>query len=310
MSTLIPGSKRILVVDDNPDARNLLRRTLAGTGHSVTEVATGEEGLRQLREASFDLALVDILMPGMTGLELLREIRGNDQWARLPVILVSALDDVDSVVAGLADGANDYITKPITKPILIARVNTHLNIGSLIAELEQQRNLLARLAAVDDLTRVTNRRVFGNMLEKEIRRSDRHGHRLSLMIMDIDHFKQVNDQYGHLVGDEVLKEFARRVAATIRASDVLARYGGEEFCILLPETDSDKALRFAERCREAIARTAVKVRDHAVAVTMSAGVVTAVPDRTTRGEHLLARADKALYEAKAAGRNQVCVAAS
>ena len=305
METNHLGSKRVLIVDDDSEARNLFSRALAREGYIVESCSSAHEALEELLRSHYDLALMDILMPEVGGLELLRQVRGDEKTSNLPVILVSALDDVEAVVAGLKEGANDYITKPINAQILLARVQTHITVGSLIQELEEQKELQARLATYDYLTQIPNRRAFCASFEAEIDRSRRRGHELALLMMDIDHFKKVNDVYGHLAGDAVLVEFAKRISAKIRSSDVLGRYGGEEFCVLLPETSSSGAALLAERCRVAVEKDPFKTEYGEFTVTVSVGFVSTVPAGQTDSAKMLETADKALYQAKADGRNQV-----
>ncbi len=296
---------KLLVVDDDPDAQELLRRSLNEAEYEVQIAASAEDALACLKASSPDLILLDIIMPGISGLEFLQNLRRAEEFEHVPVILVSCLDDVQSVVEGLKDGANDYVSKPISIPILLARVQTHLKIGILIRELERQRELLTRLAAYDDLTSVLNRRSFTAVLDAEISRSGRHQHKLSLLLLDIDLFKRVNDTYGHPAGDEVLIEFARRLSECIRASDDIGRYGGEEFCILLPETGERAAAALAERCREAIAGKPFLVGDQVLTITVSIGLVsTALKSQPTVAQ-LLDQVDHALYRAKENGRNRV-----
>lgn len=296
---------KLLVVDDDPDALELLRRSLKEAAYEVAIASCAEEALEKIGGFNPDLIVLDVIMPRISGLEFLKRIRRDARFVHVPVILVSSLDDVQSVVHGLNDGANDYVAKPIAIPILLARIQTHLNLGNLIRELERQRELLTRLAAYDDLTSVLNRRSFGAVLDAEINRSRRHKHTLSLLLLDIDHFKEINDTYGHLAGDEVLVEFTRRLSACIRASDVIGRYGGEEFCILLPETGEDAALALAERCREIIARESFTAKGQVLSITVSIGALTTALESEPSVDELYERVDQALYGAKESGRDQV-----
>ena len=298
---------RLLVVDDDPDAQELIKRALVANSYEVVTAGCAEEALQLIRDFKPDLILLDIVMPRISGLKLLKEIRCDSRWENIPVILVSSLADTPSVVSGLNEGASDYVSKPISIPVLLARVRTHLKVGNLIRELERQRELLVRLATYDGLTSVLNRRSFGEVLDTEISRSRRHDHNLSLLLLDIDHFKRVNDTHGHLVGDAVLVEFCQRLSNCIRASDVLGRYGGEEFCILLPETHQPAAIALAERCREGIAREEFSAGGVLIPITTSVGVVSAAVNSEMTADSLIGFADRALYKAKENGRNQIDV---
>ena len=305
MASNLLDSKRVLIVDDDPEARDLFSRALAREEYHVESAACAQSALALLHECDFDLVLMDVLMPGVGGLELLRLVRGNERFTNVPVIMISVLDDVESVVTGLSQGANDYITKPINVPILLARVRTQISVGNLIRELERQKEVQARLATFDYLTQIPNRRAFCTMLDAEIYRGRRYGHDLALLMLDIDHFKEVNDTFGHHVGDNVLVEFTRRMSATIRTSDIVGRYGGEEFCIMLPQTSAPAALPLAQRCRVAIEQDVFETEGHRLSITVSGGLVSIVPDEQTTAAGLLEAADKALYRAKANGRNQI-----
>lgn len=297
--------QRILVVDDNPDDSALLARLLEKEGYHTLVASSGNAALNILKDTEVDLVLLDIIMPEVDGLEILEAIRAQNNLSKVPILLISSLDDESSVVSGLQAGANDYITKPVNVPILLARVNTHLAIGGLIRRLEQKTGILTRLAAHDDLTSLTNRRAFTDILDKELERSIRHGHTLSLLILDIDHFKKVNDGYGHPAGDAVLIEFANRISQSMRSSDILGRWGGEEFSIMLPETGGDAACAIAERCCELVANRPFKIEGKQLDITVSIGLVATKPPAQATSAELFAMADQALYSAKSSGRNRV-----
>ncbi|HVY46930.1 MAG TPA: diguanylate cyclase, partial [Minicystis sp.] len=253
-----------------------------------------------------DLVLLDVFMPETSGFEVLARLRGDPKTRTVPVIVVSALADTAHVVQGLERGANDYVTKPVVIPILTARIEALLRASALVKHLEVQKELLAKLAAFDELTGVYNRRSLFHALETEIARSARYGRGLSVLMVDVDRFKGVNDAHGHRVGDDVLRIIAERLAAALRTTDVVARYGGEEFCVLLPETLADGAGRAAERVRDAIASRPVLVADRELAVTVSIGVTSW--DAVGPPPDLLGEADAALLAAKRDGRN--CVRAA
>lgn len=300
--------RQLLVVEDDDAVRTLLRHFLSRRGYGVTAVESAEAALSAIAARRPDVVLLDIFMPKVSGLDLLRQLRGQTETAHLPVILVSALSDTANVVQGLQAGANDYVTKPISFPILHARIEAILRGAALVKKLEVQTEVLARIAAFDELTGIFNRRSLFHALELEVNRSTRYQRPLSLLMVDLDHFKRVNDEHGHGVGDAVLRQFAQRTQAMLRATDVLGRYGGEEFCVILPETAGPGASTVAERILADTARTPFASAGIEVRMTASVGAVTWMPGDDPRFD-LLALADQALLDAKRAGRNRITVAA-
>jgi two-component system cell cycle response regulator len=214
------------------------------------------------------------------------------------------------VVEGLDLGANDYVTKPIVLPVLIARMEALLRASELVRRLEVQTELLAKLAAYDELTGAYNRRSMFHHLEAELGRSQRYGRHLSVLMLDVDHFKRVNDEHGHLTGDQVLAWFSQRVMEQLRSMDFVCRYGGEEFCVILPETPAAGALTVANRLRASVERSPFTSGALSLTITTSIGVATWDPAAGRDVPDLLLRADNALMEAKRGGRNQVRVAAA
>lgn len=299
------AGKNILIVDDDSSIRRMLGDFVSIQGYSHRDAASAEEALACLAGAPPDLILLDISMPGRSGLELLEDIRQGLGIRQVPIILVSALQDSRTVIQGLRLGANDYITKPFDPAVLLARMENQLETAARMAKLEEKTDELSRLASYDQLTGVFNRRAFFDMLENEIARSKRYGHELSLLMVDLDHFKRVNDTYGHSAGDEILVQFAKRALASLRSEDVLARYGGEEFCVILPETGLGSASTTAERIRHSMHDLPFDITAGAIVVTASIGAVTARCTENVLAVELLEQADKALYEAKRAGRNRV-----
>jgi two-component system, cell cycle response regulator len=300
-------SFNVLVVDDDATLRAMFTSALASRGYEVVTASSGQDALASIASRRPDAVLLDIFMPRMSGLDVLGELRGKPETQSLPVILVSALGDIDHIVRGLNEGANDYVTKPLAIPILLARVEAILRGAAMVRKLEVQAELLSRLAAYDELTEVCNRRSFFLSLETEIGRCRRYKRALSLLMVDVDHFKKVNDEHGHPTGDAVLREFANRVKRCIRLTDTLFRYGGEEFAVILPDTDLANSRTPAERIRSAVEGDPFVVAEHRLAITTSVGVASwsgqgAVPD-------LVGAADSALYAAKRDGRNRVSVAA-
>jgi diguanylate cyclase (GGDEF)-like protein len=303
--TLPPA--RILIVDDDPVMVRVLARILAPMGE-ILFATDGESALRMVRERSPDAVLLDVEMPGMSGFEVCRAIKEDPSNADLPILFVSGHTDIETEAKGLEVGAVDYIMKPPSPPIVRARMRTQLVLR------ERTRQLL-RLASIDGLTGLPNRRSFDETLDQEWRRARRNRTPLSLALIDIDFFKRYNDHYGHQAGDDCLKTVAATLAhAAERPGEIVARYGGEEFAVVLPLCDVPTARALAEKMRKRVADLALPhagslIGDH---VTISCGVATlmgdiksaeAMPDEAA----LITAADQALYAAKEAGRDQVQV---
>jgi two-component system, cell cycle response regulator len=299
------GPHHILVVDDEPVNLTLLSKRLAHRGYQISTAASADEALAIINASRPDLVLLDIFMPKVSGVDLLRTLRENEATASLPVILVSALGDTAHIVRGLAEGANDYVTKPVNQPILLARIEALLRSTDMVRRLEVQTEILSRLAAYDELTGVYNRRSLFHALENEVNRSARYGRDLSVLLLDIDHFKIVNDLHGHAAGDVVLHAVAQRIVEALRSCDTLCRYGGEEFCAILPETNATGAVRAAERVRLAVECAPFETAEKTLAVTVSVGIAAWKGSRGAQIPDLLAGADRALYVAKHSGRNRV-----
>lgn len=298
---------RVLMVEDSRASLEVYAHRLERRGYTVATAESAEEARAEISKLVPDLILLDVFMPKVSGFDFLRELRSQPATQRVPVILISALSGTENVVEGLELGANDYVTKPIVMPILTARMEALLRSAALVQRLEVQTELLAKLAAFDDLTGAYNRRSMFHHLEAELSRSRRYKRSVSLLMLDIDHFKRVNDEHGHIVGDDALRWLVHTMQSELRAMDFVCRYGGEEFCTILPETDHAGAARAGERLRIAVARSPFKRDDLEIPITVSVGGASwhaagDVPD-------LLSRADEALYEAKRSGRNQVRLAA-
>lgn len=296
----------VLVVEDSRTQLELYRQALPVRGFELATAGSAEAARAELKARVPELVLLDIFLPDGSGLDVLDELRRDPRTAATPVILISGASDTGDVVAGLERGANDYITKPVVLPILFARMDALLRTSALLRELEARTELLAKLAAFDELTGVYNRRSLSHSLEGEINRSRRHGHELSVVLIDLDHFKRVNDGHGHRAGDLVLRSAARTLQKQLRSMDIVCRYGGEEFCAILPDTGLSGAVRAAERVRAAIAAEAVDVGEAVLNVTLSAGVASYLPASMPEVPDLLVQADEALYAAKHQGRNRVC----
>ena len=293
--------QRILIVDDMPTNIRILGEALR-KDHAVSIATSGEQALAAaLGGDPPDLVLLDIMMPGMDGFEVCRRLKGDPATKSIPVIFVTALNEDLDEERGLSLGAVDYITKPFSLPVVLARVRNHL-------ELARKTRMLERLALVDGLTEVANRRSLDEALEREWRRARRSGTGLAAVVCDIDHFKAYNDNYGHGAGDICLRQVAQALARAVsRPGDVLGRYGGEEFLALLPETGLEAARDVAERMRLAVYDRALPHAHSSAAdrVTLSLGAAAMTPDGEHEPADLLKAADQALYRAKKAGRNRV-----
>lgn len=295
---------KILVVEDDLFSQTVLKDALERIGHTVVLAGNGCDALELCDRQHFPVIITDWVMPEMDGLAFCRALRAKPTEDYSFILLLTSLDKKNELIAGLEAGADEYLVKPVHEVELAARLKVARRILDLEASLKQ-------LAMHDPLTGSYNRGYLDRQLSKEIQRSWRYGHPLSIVMCDIDHFKVVNDRYGHQAGDLVLKEFVARINRSIRfENDWVARYGGEEFVIVLPETPPAGCQLVAERIRNIIAATPVKVPGGEVSVTVSFGAITI--ENTTRIEEMtmdviLGKADECLYRAKDSGRN--CVVA-
>ena len=290
----------VLIVEDDDTIRALLMAVLGGDW-VVHTAASGEAALRSVVTHLPDIVLLDIGLPDMDGLEVCRRFKANPQLEQVPIIFLTARTSREDEIDGLQAGGIDYITKPINPAVLKARIRNHL-------ELKQNRDQLVRLARTDGLTGLYNRRTFDDMLRREWRRLARTGEPLSVIMIDVDHFKLYNDTYGHGGGDTCLQRIARAAEGALqRPADVIARYGGEEFIALLPETRLDGALAVAEAIRSAVASLEIPHSSSKTAtyVTLSLGAACAIPHADKDPSTILELADQQLYAAKAEGRNRV-----
>jgi diguanylate cyclase (GGDEF)-like protein len=294
---------RILVVDDNPDNVDLLTQYLSGLGYEVIPAYDGDEALMAVAREKVDLILLDVMMPRISGYEVCRRLKSADPTTFVPVVLVTVRDDTQSKLEGFAAGADDYITKPFDIEELSARVKGLLRIKTLQDELRAANERLAEMSVTDGLTGLYNHRYLIDQLQVEVNRAQRYHRPLAVIMLDLDHFKKINDEHGHLFGDYVLRRLAEVFRGVARAGDVVARYGGEEFAILV--TDTQGAAQLAERVRQRVAETDFSFEGRRADVRISAGVCQAVAGAIEDGNDLLRLADEALYEAKQTGRDRV-----
>jgi diguanylate cyclase (GGDEF)-like protein len=303
----------ILVVEDSRAQADELAGVLEREGHRVTIAADGKEAIRRVRTAPPDLVFLDLVLPDMDGLEVLRIIKAGPGESFTPVILLSARADLDSRVTGLRIGADDFLAKPFADAEVLARAGAMLRIKSLQDQLRAAKAELERLSVTDGLTGLFNRRYFNARLSQEFQRAQRYSDPLSLLMLDIDHFKRVNDSYGHPFGDLVLKGTADLVRTSVRDPDICARYGGEEFAVILPKTHLAGALVVAERIwRDLAAKPyatdgAGGASGATFGATASLGLAFYPSKDVSSPEHLVKYADEALYRAKREGRNCICL---
>lgn len=298
----------VLIAEDDPIFRRILESWFKRWDYRVTAVENGLEAWKILQnEDAPHLAILDWMMPGIDGLELCRRIRSGNSASYRYVLLLTAKDDKQDVIAGLEAGADDYLTKPFDVDELRARVRAGKRILDLQAALIRAKDDLEFAAAHDPLTGLWNRGAILDLLNKEVSRRRRTKDALGVVMADIDHFKKINDTYGHQTGDVVLEEVTRRLASSVRPYDSVGRYGGEEFLIIFPGCNAAALVQAAERLRQCIADQAIQTNTGPIPVTISLGLVSVEPDAKEQldFETLVHHADEALYVAKAQGRNRV-----
>lgn len=297
---------RVLVADDSSAMRAILRRQLHSAGCDVVEADSGAEAVRQARACRPDLVLLDVDMPGLDGFQVMSVLRSDERVRDVPVIFLSGRVETSELVEGLDLGAFDYIKKPCDVDELTARVRAGLRWKARADELRRRASELDVLGSTDALTGLPNRRALEHQLAVLAKDARERGEPLLVALVDIDHFKRVNDVEGHACGDEVLREVARRLRSAVRPGQLLGRWGGEEFVALAPGLTGEQARRFAEQLRTLVGWEPVLLPGRpALPVTVSIGVAAAVPGDESA---LLRLADAALYAAKDAGRDRVVLA--
>lgn len=299
MTPEVPNPNRVLVIDDSRSIHKLIAARLRSEGLDVFGEEDGEKGFERAVHDSPDLILLDIGLPAVDGFEVCRWLKEHPSTRNIPIIFLTGTSDTESKVRGLDLGAVDYVTKPFDQVELRARVRAALRTKRLQDILEQQSFL-------DGLTGLWNRSYLDRRIESELNVARRYGRPMSIVLLDIDHFKRLNDSYGHLFGDVVLQGIAESLRAYARRSDIVARYGGEEFAVLLTDTGRNAAVHVSERLRDALDTRSYDVRGESVSVTASFGVATTETiDAELTPAILIGAADRALYASKDAGRNCV-----
>ena len=295
----------IAIVDDDAAIRRLVRLFLRRAGFDTIECTTGTEAREMLRGGEWDLAILDRKLPDMDGVVLAHELKSNQELRTRYIIMLTGEAGQEDKVQGLELGADDYITKPFQYPELLARIRAGKRIVDLQKELVETNKRLELLSITDGLTKLHNHRYLQDELARAFEESQRYQRPLSLVMIDIDFFKKVNDTHGHAVGDDVLKFAAKLYKNSVRSTDLVARYGGEEFAIMMPETSLNDAIVFAEKLRSIVETTPMETQIGPLPITVSLGVASVPHSRIHTAKELVVAADKALYRAKKNGRNQV-----
>ncbi len=305
---------KILIIDDEKDPIDLLTQWFPGDKFDVLSAPDGNNGLQTVEKEHPDIILLDIMMPGMDGFEVAEKLKKSRSYKSIPIIMLTAKHDSQSKVKGFEIGVDDYVTKPFDFDEVDARIKAMIKKRALYLELERKNIQLEKtntklkdMTITDEKTSLYNFRYFKRKLQEEFKRAKRYETPLSLIMVDLDDFKEINDCLGHQKGDKVLQELAELLHSTARETDFTARYGGEEFSIILPNTDSDMAMQVAERLRQAVSTHRYLKEEKPTTMTISAGIST-FPDELgeIRNDHdLIKTADAALYKAKSLGKNRI-----
>ena len=300
--------KTVLIVDDTKINIDILIELLDNR-YDILVSLNGSRALELIDENHIDIILLDILMPDINGYDLCRILKAKESTKAIPIIFITANSDEESIDTAFEVGGIDYITKPFKALELLARLRTHLNTQELLLDLEKSRKDLELQASQDHMTKLYNRRYFSEISTKVMQLAVRNKKPLSVLMLDIDKFKNINDTYGHPVGDEVIISLANTLKDISRQSDIACRFGGEEFLILLPETSAQGAMVIGEKIRKKVEELVISPQNNIhIKFTISIGVSEFKPDDELNLELSIHRADEALYEAKKGGRNRVCLA--
>ncbi len=288
----------VLIVDDDEFNIDILEQMLSMEGYDIISVKSGKEALESVKQLNIDLILLDIMMPDMDGYEVCKAIKSDKDRSYIPIIMLTAKKDVTDKLQGFDIGADDYITKPFHKEELIARVKSMIRIKNIQTRFE-------KISVTDELTDLYNRRYLFQRLEEELSRAKRREGEFSIIMIDIDHFKNINDSYGHQYGDFVLKNLAKIFKSLVRQEDIIARFGGEEFVIICPDESEKGAFTLAERIRNQVLSYTFASSGISTHISISLGVASFTKkDIDSTIDDLIKKADEALYAAKDAGRNK------
>ena len=300
-------SDSVLIIDDSPTIREKIIKILEANElfSRFYEAEDGLDGFKKLLSSPVDVVLCDLEMPRMDGFKFLGMIKSRNELKDLPVIILTGVNEKDKKIKGLEQGAIDFVIKPFDPEELVARLRVHLKIKHLQDDLKRSNEMLLELSNTDHLTGLFNRRYLMESLVREVQRNTRKGGALSVMILDIDHFKRINDTYGHLQGDVVLQKVASQIQKSLRSYDIAARYGGEEFFLILPESNQKEAAAVADRLRQSIQEMTYNGALNGLTVTDSFGVSSVLFDSDESIDDLIKRTDENLYRAKNSGRNRV-----
>ncbi|MFQ5442885.1 MAG: diguanylate cyclase [Thermodesulfobacteriota bacterium] len=298
---------KVLVAEDDRTSRRILESNLAKWGYNVTAVSDGAGALEQLHgNDGPQIAVLDWLMPGMDGVEVCRAVRKKEKERYTYIILLTAVSESAKIVKGMNSGADDYVVKPYKMEELKVRLNAGRRIIELQGELIEAKNRLQKLSMTDPLTGILNRRALYDRMNSEMSRAEREKGEMSIAIMDVDLFKRINDRYGHLAGDAVLKGLVERISEALRPYDTVGRFGGEEFLVVLPGNAGEDARKICERVRRAIKSAPFTYEGAKMDITVSIGG--AAWSAGTEANALISAADGALYRAKEEGRDRVVLA--
>jgi len=297
---------KVLLVEDDPLSRQLVAAALRRAGHEVVQAEDGQAAWELFQREPYSLVITDWMMPELDGPALVQRIRGGSQKNYTYIIMLTAMNDTENVVTGLESGADEYLTKPFNSRELNARVASGMRIIKLEEQLTEAHRRMEILAMHDGLTGLFNRRAIEEHAQAEFDLAKRKERALSVLLLDIDHFKNINDRYGHKSGDEALRQFAKLLPENLRPYDRAGRWGGEEFIIILPETQVEEAITVAERLRARVEEAVIAPENgEAFSMQISVGVAGVSAPYPTLSS-LIDAADKALYQAKQSGRNRVC----
>jgi two-component system cell cycle response regulator len=298
---------KILIVEDEFISRRMVKKFLVDAGYEIVEAEDGKSAWELFQNEPFHLVITDWLMPRLNGLELVKKIRESEHKSYTYIIMLTAKDDKDNIVFGLESGVDEYLTKPFNGRELVARVASGMRILRLEEQLKLAQQQMEILAMRDELTGLLNRRAIEEYAESEFNMTERKVRALSVILLDIDHFKNVNDRFGHKTGDYALQQVAKVLTSNLRNYDRVGRWGGEEFMLILPDTQLKDALAAAERVRIEISAMKISLEaGETFSIHISLGVACTTSQFSSLTK-LIDAADQAMYLAKEAGRNRVCV---